>query len=200
MSLRKRLRPHLASLTMVASVALIPGGVSADAVDDALIAAGKLVFEETAGGVGCALCHGMEAAGDPDAGAPYIRGASSAQVQAALHGAVPVMEFLELSIEDQVSVLAYLQYLGRVDRIERDPLIAAGQVIFEETAGGVGCMACHGEDGSGDFGPDIRGKNSVEILDQLRINPDMQFIALDQEQLDQVTAYLQFLHDTSVQN
>jgi len=79
-----------------------------------------------------------------------------------------------------------------------DPVAEAGRVIFEKTAGGVGCATCHGEtaEGNEDVGaPNIQGKSSVAILEQLRSNPDMQFIKLTDDEVDQVEAYLLYLHD-----
>ncbi len=192
--------PTRNTLSALSLALLLPTGIAlATPEDDALIAAGKVVYEETAGDVGCAMCHGMNAAGDPELGAPYIRGASAAQVDSALHGAVPMMDFLELSPADQVAVLAYLQSLGRSDAMEHDPQVLLGKIVFEETAGGVGCMSCHGEDGSGDFGPDIRGKLSTDILQQLRSNPAMEIISLNDEELAAVAAYLDYLHLVSQQ-
>jgi mono/diheme cytochrome c family protein len=76
-----------------------------------------------------------------------------------------------------------------------DPVAAAGKVIFEETAGGVGCAACHGMDATGDIGPNIRGQDSVAVLQALSANEDMQFIELSKDEVDQVAAYLRYLHD-----
>lgn len=78
-----------------------------------------------------------------------------------------------------------------------DPFAAAGKVIFEETAGGVGCAACHGVDAKGAEGPDIRGRDPAAILEQLQVNDSMAFIELTPEQLDQVAAYLRYLHDAA---
>lgn len=79
--------------------------------------------------------------------------------------------------------------------VELDPVAAAGKVIFEKTAGGVGCAACHGMTAEGDIGPNIVGRDSVAILDTLRVNAEMQFIQLTEEEIDQVAAYLRYLHD-----
>lgn len=78
---------------------------------------------------------------------------------------------------------------------ELDPVAEAGKLIFEETAGGVGCGACHGMDAKGDSAPDIRGRDSVAILQQLQVNEDMAFIELSKEEVDSVAAYLRYLHD-----
>jgi mono/diheme cytochrome c family protein len=73
-----------------------------------------LVFEKTAGGVGCALCHGLDGKGEGIAGlgAPDIRGKKEAQVRGALIGGVPLMSFIKLSDEEITAVVAYLQYLN----------------------------------------------------------------------------------------
>ena len=76
-----------------------------------------------------------------------------------------------------------------------DPTAAAGKIIFEETAGGVGCQSCHGMDATGDVGPDIRGRSSADILAQLQTNEEMAFIELTDEERDQVATYLLYLHD-----
>ena len=88
-----------------------PGGSSGD---DAL-ARGRLIFEKTAGGVGCAYCHGRDGKGEGVAGlgAPDIRGAPEAKVRAALGGGVPLMSFIDLSDEEIEAVVAYLQYLNQ---------------------------------------------------------------------------------------
>lgn len=74
-----------------------------------------------------------------------------------------------------------------------DPSVAAGKIIFEETAGGVGCMSCHGQDATGDFGPDIVGMDAAMIQVQLESNENMTFIELTDEEVEQVAAYLAYL-------
>lgn len=76
-----------------------------------------------------------------------------------------------------------------------DPVAAAGKIIFEETAGGVGCKECHGMNAEGDVGPNIVGQDAVAILAQLQTNENMGFIELTEEEIDQVAAYLRYLHD-----
>lgn len=75
------------------------------------------------------------------------------------------------------------------------PEAEAGRVIYEETAGGVGCQLCHGMDGTGDIGPDIRGVDPTLILDQLRSNSQMEFITLSEQEVEQVALYLRHLHE-----
>ena len=159
--------------------------------------AGKKIFDETAGGVGCQMCHGPLGNGSVDMGAPPISGIADAAFESAVSGAVPVMEFFTLSEQEKKEVYAYLQVLPKVQVLEYDVQATEGQKIFEETAGGIGCQACHGMDAAGVIGPDIRGKDPVAILDALGRVPDMGIIELTPEQVDQVAAYLRQLHDTA---
>lgn len=75
------------------------------------------------------------------------------------------------------------------------PEAAAGKVIYEETAGGVGCAMCHGDDASGDIAPDIRGADPVLIFEQMQANQQMTFIDLSEEEVQQVSLYLRYLHE-----
>jgi len=79
-----------------------------------------------------------------------------------------------------------------------DP-IARGELIFQKTAGGVGCQACHGPDARGNVGPDIRGKSEGEISNALASVEQMQFIMLNtplsKEDIAAVAAYLKKLAD-----
>lgn len=78
------------------------------ASDSDLLAKGALIYDKTAGGLGCASCHGVDGKG---ASAPYIRGASKAQVRQALSGGAPAMNFIKLSEDEITAVVAYLEYL-----------------------------------------------------------------------------------------
>jgi cytochrome c553 len=73
-------------------------------------------------------------------------------------------------------------------------LLTLGEEIFQRTAGGIGCATCHGPQATGSAGPDIRGQDRATIQGALRAVPDMGFIALSEEQLDAVAAYLATLH------
>lgn len=79
---------------------------------DQLVARGRAVFEKTAGGIGCAACHGHFGMGDI-ATAPNIRAADETRVKNAL-GGVGAMRFLAptLSPEDVRAVQAFLRYLN----------------------------------------------------------------------------------------
>lgn len=78
---------------------------------DEQIAAGKLLFERTAGGVGCALCHGLDGKGDPAYAAPSNRGATADQILDAIDTR-PQMAFLKLSNDEVQAVAAYLKVLA----------------------------------------------------------------------------------------
>lgn len=79
-----------------------------------LLAKGKLIFEKTAGGVGCAYCHGLDGKGQGTSGvaAPDNRGATEAQVRDALLR-VTMMSFIKLGDEEIKALVAYLQYLAK---------------------------------------------------------------------------------------
>jgi DNA-binding beta-propeller fold protein YncE/mono/diheme cytochrome c family protein len=74
---------------------------------------GKVIFEQTAGGVGCASCHGMNGAGDANLGTPDIRGADEARVRTALAG-VSFMSGIRLTDAELAAVLVHLRTLNTV--------------------------------------------------------------------------------------
>jgi len=74
---------------------------------------GKVIFEQTAGGVGCASCHGMDGAGNANLSTPDIRGADEARVRSALAG-VSFMSGIRLTDAELAAVLAHLQTLNTV--------------------------------------------------------------------------------------
>nr|WP_306266840.1 cytochrome c [Pararhizobium sp. IMCC3301] len=189
-----RVFPSIAKMLAAALLLASSGTVLAADHEDTLIEKGRQLFTESAGDTGCAVCHGETAVGNPDAGAPFIQGISRARLNAALTGAVPAMEYFKLNRRETESIYEFLQYMSHAEDVEMNEDAAAGKVIFDETAGGVGCQACHGADGSGDSAPDIRGRDARTILDQLRRNENMAFIKLNRKQVDQVAAYLDYLH------
>ena len=80
--------------------------------DDDSLALGKLVYDETAGGVGCAECHGLDGKGQGRRGesAPNIVGASRTAVREALRGAFD-MQDIKLTGDELAAVIEYLQFL-----------------------------------------------------------------------------------------
>ena len=69
---------------------------------------GRTIFEKTAGGVGCAACHGMNGRGGAQFNAPDIRGADEMRVRSALAGVV-VMSRIMLNDAEIAAVVAHLQ-------------------------------------------------------------------------------------------
>jgi DNA-binding beta-propeller fold protein YncE/mono/diheme cytochrome c family protein len=76
------------------------------------LALGRTIFETTAGGIGCASCHGMNGRGGAQFSAPDIRGANEARVRAALTG-VTQMGQIRLTDTEIAAVVAHLQELNK---------------------------------------------------------------------------------------
>lgn len=72
-----------------------------------LLAMGQDLFDKTAGGLGCAYCHGADALGDPVLGSPDIRGVTEDQIWDALETRAQ-MTFITMSAEEVKAVSAYL--------------------------------------------------------------------------------------------
>lgn len=72
--------------------------------------------------------------------------------------------------------------------------VARGELIFK-TAGGVGCIACHGPEGRGGTGiaPPNIGASAEKIRDRLATVPAMSFLSLTEQEILDVAAYLQSL-------
>jgi len=77
---------------LIARLSALPGF----AQDNALVEEGREIFEETAGGVGCAMCHGPTAEGDIG---PAIQGADPAMIRGQLD-TNDQMAFISLSDEE----------------------------------------------------------------------------------------------------
>ncbi|MBC7157330.1 MAG: cytochrome c [Rhodobacteraceae bacterium] len=94
-----------------------------------------------------------------------------------------------------VAVLAAFAVPALAQEATLDPAAEAGKLIFEKTAGGVGCAMCHGPTAEGDIGPAIQGADPAMIRGQLDTNDQMAFISLSDEEIEQVSTYLRYLHD-----
>ncbi len=70
-----------------------------------------------------------------------------------------------------------------------------GERIFKNAAtkDGIGCSYCHGPDGKGNIGPSILGKTPGDIRFALDSIDAMDFINLNQEKVEAVSTYLQWL-------
>jgi mono/diheme cytochrome c family protein len=71
--------------------------------------------------------------------------------------------------------------------------VERGRVVYDVSAGGVGCAMCHAPFATGDIGPDVRGMTAADVGDALGNIPDMEFISLSDADLDAVGAYLEWL-------
>jgi mono/diheme cytochrome c family protein len=85
---------------------------AAPAAGSSPLALGRTIFEKTAGDVGCAACHGMDARGGVQFKAPDIRGADEMRVRAALAG-VTVMSRIALNDAQIAAVVVHLQELNK---------------------------------------------------------------------------------------
>lgn len=74
----------------------------------ALRAKGEDLFQKTAGGVGCQMCHGADGKGKPNI-APAIRGKTADDIKRAL--GLDAMSFIRLTDDDIQAVAEYLKYL-----------------------------------------------------------------------------------------
>ncbi|MFQ5872876.1 MAG: c-type cytochrome [Dehalococcoidia bacterium] len=74
-----------------------------------------------------------------------------------------------------------------------DPFILGERIFKEAAAEGVGCSYCHGADGRGNIGPNIRGKMPGDIHFALESVDSMSFIHLNQEEIEAISTYLRWL-------
>lgn len=101
-------------VSATSTVAVVPtraGSLESDEPsDEDILARGRLIFEKTAGGVGCAMCHGLNALGDPAQGVPPNIGASVEMIEQALFDR-PQMSFMSVTRDEVIAVSVYLQWL-----------------------------------------------------------------------------------------
>ena len=109
-AMRQRAAAAQKAAPMPATAAASAAATSAAPVADRL-ALGRMIFEKSAGGIGCAACHGIDGRGTAQANAPDIRGADEARVRAALTG-VAVMSRITLTDAEIAAVVLHLQELN----------------------------------------------------------------------------------------
>lgn len=80
-----------------------------------------------------------------------------------------------------------------LDDMGVDPFELGERIFLSEAAKGVGCQLCHGPEGKGDIGPNIRGQNALQVEIALNTVEDMGFIRLDAEERAAVATYLAWL-------
>ncbi len=78
---------------------------------DNFLELGREIFDETAGGVGCASCHGLD--GQGGGAGPNILGIGEFQVREAIRGGVPAMSFIKLNEEEVLAVASYLAEISQ---------------------------------------------------------------------------------------
>jgi mono/diheme cytochrome c family protein len=101
--------PPVSTLAPAATSTPLPPGPDADT----LLARGKALFEKDAGGVGCALCHGLDGKGKPELATPSNRGASEQLIWNALETRAQMTFMLgTLSSDDVRAISAYLAELA----------------------------------------------------------------------------------------
>ncbi|MBI3014593.1 MAG: cytochrome c [Candidatus Tectomicrobia bacterium] len=86
---------------------------------------------------------------------------------------------------------------GAANDDAKPDLVAKGKIVFERSAGGIGCAYCHGPDGRGKAAfaaPNIRGKTISDVLRALETRPQMSSIRLNDEEIDALEAYLKSLN------
>ena len=75
-----------------------------------------------------------------------------------------------------------------------DEVLALGKEVWDVTAGGEGCAACHGFDGLGGTAPNVLSASKSGIISAIRGGtPDMEHIVLTSDELDAVYEYMQTL-------
>jgi DNA-binding beta-propeller fold protein YncE/mono/diheme cytochrome c family protein len=89
-----------------------PSAASAVAANAGSVS-GQILFETTAGGVGCAMCHGPNARGGAQFNAPDIRGATEDRVRAALAGVVVMNRFKGLTDGEIAAIVGHLAELNK---------------------------------------------------------------------------------------
>lgn len=87
---------------------------------------------------------------------------------------------------------------------ELDPQVAAGKSIYLGETHRLGCERCHGPDGTAEaegrtFAAErsIQGKTAQEVKIAIMATPMMWNVKLNDEELDQVAAYLEHLQSQS---
>ena len=79
------------------------------------------------------------------------------------------------------------------DEMELDLFELGEHIYLEDASEGVGCAYCHGKDGRGNIGPNIRGKMPGDILFALESVDAMEFLRMNQKKIEAVSEYLKWL-------
>lgn len=166
---------------MAAGIALGLSAASAFAAEEAAPAAGDAAKGEAAYKV-CEACHGKNAEGNKDLGAPRLAGQEDwyliRQLQnfkSGARGADPKDTFgtqmrpMAQTLADDAAIAAVVAYIGTLQAPEPEPTIK-GDVEAGKAAYGT-CAACHGAKGEGNKGlnaPSLAGQHDWYIARQLQ--------------------------------
>ena len=110
-----------AMFTLIGSVVVCALSINSaladhDELTDPKLILGKQLFEQTAGGTGCAICHGM----DGKSGiAPPNAGANETKLRSSL-GAVATMQYIKLNRGEIKALSSYLDFLGQQSVASQD--------------------------------------------------------------------------------
>ncbi len=217
----KAARPLLLLLSLfvvgVVYAAVAPAtSSSAEGVADAqLVAKGKNLFA-----VNCASCHGLNAEGLAQQGAPNLTNVGAAAVDFQVRtGRMPMANPLVQAprkentfTEDEIAALAaYVASLGDGPAIPDESQYDPSSVSAEGVARGgdlfrTNCSACHNFKGAGGALPDgrvapsLQGVDAVEIWEAMRTGPGQMPVfasgAVPDEDVQKMIAYLEQVNAT----
>jgi mono/diheme cytochrome c family protein len=140
---------------------------------------GKVVFS-----MNCIGCHGADAKGQIG---PSIVGKSTNTINEAIHS-VPMMAGLRaLGSAEVTAISRYLADLAAVGSVGAADDQVDGRAFYATS-----CSACHGEDASGHFGPDIRGRTAEDVAAAIdRVVMMVGVKSSTEAQIDAVGEYIQ---------
>lgn len=171
----------------------------------------------------CSRCHGVDLKGDTALGYPNISQGSITQMESddwiiarISDGYQEMPKFGRVLTQDQIASIVAFMRTGTDTPVvttttvpfettttttvdanpDNDDVLALGEVLFQETAGGWGCQACHGSDAAGtENGPNITGASRSAITTALSgVIPVMNFSSkLTSDEIEAVYQYLLWL-------
>ena len=106
--------PEATAGAISTSTAASPTESSASSTGGESFELGKRLYDETAGEVGCAYCHGMDGRGGeggPGGSAPSITGMTRSDVRQSISGVIE-MDDIKLTKAEILAVVEYLRYLN----------------------------------------------------------------------------------------
>jgi mono/diheme cytochrome c family protein len=169
----------------------------------------------------CSVCHGVGLTGNPGLGYPDISQGSITQQESdewimarIADGYRGMPRFGRILTEDQIAAIVTFMRTGIDVPVtttttvpdtttttgvraspDTDDVLALGELLFQELAGGIGCQACHGRDAAGAGASDITGASRSAITNALSgVIPPMDFTPrLTPDEIEAVYRYLLWL-------